>query len=92
MISLKVIPRARRESIQCPPEGEAPGVLRVAVTAPPEDGKANAAVIALLAKTWDLPKSTFAVTAGASARQKRILVRGNAAELTRRILAATAPT
>jgi uncharacterized protein len=40
----------------------------------PDKGKANAAVIALLAKTLGLPKSSIAVTAGHTARLKTIRI------------------
>ncbi len=79
---LRVQPRARRNQVDglaAMPDG---GVaLKVAVTAPPEDGKANAAVIALLAKAWGLPKSAFAVVAGAADRRKIIHLRGDPARL-----------
>jgi hypothetical protein len=42
--------------------------LQVSVTAPPESGKANAALIGLLAKAWHLPKSAMRVASGARAR------------------------
>lgn len=51
--------------------------LELAVTAAPEDGKANAAVLALLAREWRLPKSTLAVTAGAGHRNKVISIDGD---------------
>ena len=53
----------------------------VAVSAPPEDGKANAAVIALLAKSWRLPKSRIGVVAGATARTKLVEISGESAAL-----------
>ena len=55
------------------------------MTAPPEDGKANAAVIALLAETWRLPKSSFDVVRGTTARDKTVKVAGDAASLAGRI-------
>jgi uncharacterized protein (TIGR00251 family) len=81
-VSLRVQPRARRNQVDglaAMPDG---GVaLKVAVTAPPEDGKANAAVIVLLAKAWGLPKSAFAVVAGAADRRKIIHLQGDPARL-----------
>jgi uncharacterized protein (TIGR00251 family) len=75
-IDLRVQPRARRIALEI-----SAGTLKVAVTAPPEDGKANDAVIALLARTWRLPKSTFAVIKGMTARDKVVSVRGDPARL-----------
>jgi uncharacterized protein len=55
--------------------------LKVAVTAPPEEGKANAAVIALLAEAWGRPKSALTVVAGAADRRKIIHLQGDPARL-----------
>jgi len=81
-VALSVRPRARRAAI----DGLAPGAgggaaIRVSVTAAPEDGKANAAVIALLAKAWRVPKRAITVIRGAAARRKTIRVEGDAAAL-----------
>ncbi len=62
-------------------------VLKVRVTEPPEDGKANAAVIKLLAKTWKVPKSSLRVTAGHGERRKTLLIAGEASELGSRLRA-----
>ncbi len=51
--------------------------LKAAVTAPPEDGKANAALVALLAKAWRVPKSAISIVAGAADRRKILLVEGD---------------
>src|SRR3546814_5864735 len=51
-------------------------VLKVRVTEPPEDGKANAALIRLLAKLWKLPKSTLTLVAGHGERRKTLAVAG----------------
>ncbi len=52
------------------------GRLKVAVTSPPVDGEANAAVIELVAKSLGVPKSTVEVVAGATSRRKTIRVAG----------------
>lgn len=76
-LRLKVTPRARREGIEgLAREADGSVSLKVAVTAAPEDGRANAAVIALLAREWRLPRSTFSVLAGASGRRKTVRVAG----------------
>jgi len=51
------------------------GVL-VRVTAPPLEGHANIAVLEVLAKALNLPKSRLAITAGAGSRVKRVAVSG----------------
>jgi uncharacterized protein (TIGR00251 family) len=83
MIELRAQPRARRNALDC----GADGVLKVAITAPAEDGKANAAVIDLLAREWHLPKSAFQVARGASARQKVLGISGEPATIAARITA-----
>ena len=79
-VDLRVQPRARRTALE-----NANGTLRAAVTTPPEDGKANAAVIALLAETWRLPKSSFDIVKGASTRTKTVSVAGAPGVLADRI-------
>ena len=51
--------------------------LAVRVSAPPEGGKANAALVKLLAKTWKLPKSAITIVAGHGHRQKSLLIAGD---------------
>lgn len=51
--------------------------LRARVTAAPENGKANAALIKLLAKAWRLPKTALTVTSGIKDRRKTIHVAGD---------------
>ena len=50
--------------------------LKARVRAVPEDGKANAALIELLAKTLAVPKSSVRIASGASARLKRVEITG----------------
>ena len=73
VIDLKVIPNARAEVI----EGVVLGAdgrprLQLRIKAPPVDGKANAAVLKLLAKRPGCPRSALSIAAGLSARQKRV--------------------
>ena len=80
-VDLRVQPRARRAALEA-----ADGALKAQVTAPPEDGKANAAVIALLAEQWRLPKSSFDVIKGQSARAKTVRVAGEPAAIVERVI------
>jgi uncharacterized protein (TIGR00251 family) len=52
------------------------GGLKVAVTSPPVDGEANAAVIDLLAKTLGVARGAVSVVAGTSSRRKTVRVTG----------------
>ncbi len=69
-IEIRVQPRASRNTIS----GVRAGILRIRVTAPPVDGQANAAAIALLAQALDLPKSAIRLVRGASSREKTLAV------------------
>ena len=76
-IFVRLQPGARREAVAgIEQAADGTAVIRAAVTAPPEAGRANARLIALLAKTWRLPKSAFEITAGARARRKTLLLKG----------------
>jgi len=57
----------------------------IAVTAPPEGGKANEAVAGLLAKPWGVPKSSIAVRIGATSRTKILEVAGDPGTLSSRL-------
>ena len=80
-VELRAQPRARRTAL----EVATGGTLRAAVTAPAEDGRANAAIVALLAEAWRLPKSAFSVTRGSSGRDKVVSISGDPAALAERI-------
>jgi uncharacterized protein YggU (UPF0235/DUF167 family) len=66
---------ARPEGVVIPIRAHA-GALRVEVTAAPEKGKANGAIIAVLAEFFQLPKSAVELIAGAGNPQKRFLLHG----------------
>lgn len=52
-------------------------VVVVAVSAPPEGGRANRAVVELLADEWRLPRRAITVVAGAAGRTKTVLIAGD---------------
>jgi uncharacterized protein (TIGR00251 family) len=65
-------PGARKSGII----GEHAGALKVAVTAPPEDGRANKALIEILSKALDVKRSQIELVSGRTSREKRYLIRG----------------
>lgn len=80
LLHVKLTPNASRNTIQGWAEGvDGMKVLKVSVTAIPEDGKANAALIKLLAKHCRLPKGAFILKNGATDRQKTILIQNTRA-------------
>jgi len=82
ILSIRVQPGAKRSAI-VGPHGHA---LKVAVTAPPEDGRANTMLMEALRERLDLRRSQLALVSGATNRNKRVLIRDlDRDELTRRI-------
>ncbi len=79
-IQLRVQPRARRTALERTPEG----ALKAAVTAAPEDGKANDAVAALLAKRGAF-RNRPSRSCAAGRREKTLMVAGDPAMLADRI-------
>ena len=71
-IEVRVQPRAKRNAI----EAVAGGPVKAYVTAPPEGGKANQAVVALLAKTLGLAKGRVTIVQGHRGRNKRVRIDG----------------
>lgn len=77
LVSVRVAPKASANRIGSVEEhADGSAVLKVTVTAAPEAGKANAALIKLLAKAWKLPKTSLSVVSGATSRRKVVLVSG----------------
>lgn len=68
-LEVRVSPGVSTDAITLPASG---GVLAIRTTAPPEDGKANHAVLRLLAKALDRPASTLELVRGAASRNKVI--------------------
>jgi uncharacterized protein (TIGR00251 family) len=87
VLPVRVQPGARRTGVQ----GEQAGALKVAVAAPPQDGRANKALIETLGDALGVRRSQIVLLSGQTRRDKRILVRGvTTTELNARIAAAFA--
>jgi hypothetical protein len=70
-VRVQAHPGARRDTIEgLRPQADGGMALRVAVRAPAEDGKANAAIIALLAREWRVPQRALRLASGLSDRRK----------------------
>lgn len=69
-LEVKVKPNARRNALTVQEDGS----WLAELTAPPVDGKANAALIALVAKHFGCPKRAITVKSGAASRRKVLLV------------------
>lgn len=80
-VAIHLTPKASRDRI----EGVAPAAggaaIKIKVTAAPERGRANAALIHLLAKAWGVAPSRIDLVAGTADRRKGVLLRGDPATL-----------
>jgi uncharacterized protein (TIGR00251 family) len=84
--TLRVTPRARQDGvIGVGIDGAGRHYLAVRVSAPPEAGKANAAVIKILARRWRIPQGDLEVVSGASARRKVLQIHGSPDALVARL-------
>lgn len=74
LLHIKVIPKASSDELAGVQEGH----MRVRITAPPVDGKANVHLVRWLAKLFGVARSNIAIEAGTLGRTKRIRVRSPA--------------
>jgi uncharacterized protein (TIGR00251 family) len=72
VLPVRAQPGARKSGIH----GEQAGSLKVAVTAPPEDGRANKALVEALREALGVRRSQVELLSGATSREKRFLIRG----------------
>lgn len=70
ILPVRATPSAKRNAIS----GIHDGMLKISVTAPPDDGRANAAIVKLLAKALKISKSRVQLLSGATQRQKKFLL------------------
>ena len=83
-VEIRLQPRGGRDAVV----GERDGAVLIRISAPPVDGKANAALIAFVAKRLGVPKGSVTIVRGEAARNKVIRVDGRAAEDVRSTLLA----
>jgi uncharacterized protein (TIGR00251 family) len=84
-LAVRLQPRAKRDEVV----GERGDAVVIRITAPPVDGKANAALCAFVAKRAAVPKSGVAVVHGHTSRDKVVRVEGVSAADLRRSLGLT---
>ncbi len=80
--AVKVHPRAKKNAIT----GEVGDALKLALTAPPVDGRANQACIEFFANLLDVPRSSVTIASGETSRNKIIRVAGLSSDEVRRRL------
>lgn len=81
-VSIRLQPRARRDEVV----GERAGAIVIRVTAPPVDGKANAALCAFVARAAGVPPSRVSVVRGQTSRDKVVRVDGVDGKLLKKAL------
>lgn len=85
-VRLRVTPRAQSARIDgLIADADGRYRLKIAVTEAADRGRANDAVIAALAREWQLPKSSLAIVAGATDRRKTLAVAGEPHQLQTRL-------
>lgn len=76
-ITVRVHPRAKRDSIT----GTMGDALKLSLTSPPVEGRANEACIAFFAKYFAVPRASVTIAAGQSSRNKVIRISGISREI-----------
>lgn len=85
-VAVRLTPRGGSNKVQGVAfDAQGAALLRVSVTAPPEDGKANAALVKLLAKELRVAKSAIAIVSGHQSRNKLVELQLSAASDRERI-------
>ncbi len=81
-LAIRLTPNGGRDAIDgIEPDGEGGMLLKARVTAVPEKGKANKALIALVAKSLGNAKSSVSIASGDTARKKILRIDGDPEDL-----------
>jgi uncharacterized protein len=88
LLHVRLTPKSSRDALEgVETRADGARALKARVRAVPEDGKANDALIALVAKTLKHPASRIKLAAGATSRQKALLLEGDPDDLAARLAA-----
>jgi uncharacterized protein len=81
-LTIRLSPRARADRVNgVMVTADGARVLTATVTAPPEDGRANEALLRLLARSWHLPRRDLSIVAGLASRHKTVHIAGDPQQL-----------
>lgn len=89
-LAVRLTPKSSRDEVIGVEDGPDGPALKVRVRAVPEDGKANAALAATLARWLGVPKSSLELASGGKSRNKSVLLGGDPAVLASRLEACLA--
>jgi hypothetical protein len=85
-VSIRLSPRARTDRLVAIAASASGGhVLKAAVAAPAEGGRANEALLQLLAQVWRLPRRDLSIVAGSTSRNKVVRVAGDPQRLVEQV-------
>jgi uncharacterized protein len=88
-VAVRLSPRAHADRlVAVAPAAGGGRVLRAAVAAPPEAGRANQALLRLLSAAWHIPRRDLSIAAGAASRSKTVMIAGDPRLLLPRLEAA----
>jgi len=82
VLSLYIQPKSSRDRIA----GLHDGAVKINITAPPVEGKANKRVIAFLSRLLKIPKSSITIMSGLQGRKKKVVICGSDSGRIRRII------
>jgi uncharacterized protein len=81
-VAIRLSPRAKADRLSTVVSVAKGGhAIKASVTAPPQDGRANEALLQLLSRAWRLPRGSLAVVAGVTSRDKTISIAGDPHQL-----------
>lgn len=83
-LAVRLTPRAAKDGVDGVKLGADGAFVQARVRAIPEDGRANEALVELIAEELDLPKSAITLVVGHTSRLKRLHIAGNVTDLVAR--------
>jgi len=90
-VAIRLTPRAGSDRLLgVVAAGDGRRALKASVTAPPQNGRANEALLQLLAHAWEIPRRDLAIVTGAASRHKTVRVAGDPHRLLARLSGAMA--
>ena len=84
-VAVRLLPRSKDDCLLAVADMQGGRVVKAAVTAPAEAGRANEALVRLLARAWDLPRRDLAIIRGATNRNKVVHIAGDPQRLIEKI-------
>lgn len=84
-VAIRLSPRAKADRVFAIGAAQGRRVVKASVAAPPESGRANEALLELLARTWHVPRRNLSIVAGSTSRSKAVRVAGDPQQLIEKI-------